>query len=97
MERYIIYKALGRQVVFKGLAGAFIWWMGIALVTLLLLFAILYLLGVAVWFCLSVALGGGTACFIWVNRLSQKYGAHGWMKFRSKKYIPKHIKGFYFR
>lgn len=97
MEHYWIYKALGRQVVFKGLAGAFIWWMGIALVLLLLLFAMLYLLGVALWICLVIALVGGSACFFFISRLSKKYGENGWMKARCHKQLPKKIKGTYFQ
>ena len=97
MEQYWIYKALGRQVVFKGLAGAFIWWMGIAFVLLLLLFAILYLLGIALWICLVIAIGGGSGCLFFISRLSKKYGENGWMKTRSYKQLPKKIKGCYFQ
>ena len=97
MYTYRIYKALGASVVFKGIAGRFIWWLGIAFVLLLLLFAWLYLLGVALWICIILVTGIGTSCFLLVSRLSKKYGEDGLMKQCCQRHIPKKIKGFYFQ
>lgn len=97
IRSYHIHKSLGRSVVFKGLAGIFIWWMGGLFVLLLLLFAILYLLHVALWVCVVFALGGGTIGYWLLHKLSKQYGEHGWMKHHCRKSIPKKIKGYYFR
>lgn len=96
MYSYKIYKGLEQPVIFKGLVGRFIWWLGAAFVLQLLLFAILYLFRVPLWFCAFLTLAGGTTSYIYCSRLSKKYGERGWMKKNCSTAIPKRIKGFYF-
>lgn len=96
IQSYRMYHRLGRSVVFKGLAGHFIWWMGAALVILLLFFAILYLLAVPLWICVVFAIGGGTVSYWLLHRFSSRYGENGWMKHRCRQSIPITIKGYYF-
>jgi hypothetical protein len=93
---YKIYKGLEQSVEFKGLVGRFIWWLGAAIVLQLLLFALLYLLHVALWFCVMQTLVSGTTSYIYLSRLSKKYGEVGWIKKGCRVFIPKRIKGMYF-
>jgi hypothetical protein len=90
---YYINKGIGQPVRFKGLVGQYIWWLGGALVGLLVLFAIMYLARVPLGACLIVVLVFGTLAFVIVSRFSRQYGEYGWMKKTAVKYIPKQVKG----
>ena len=89
---YQINKGVNRPVVFKGLKAQYIWWLGIGLTALLLLFSILYIAGVAVVFCLLVVFGLGAVLFRVVYQFSRDYGEHGLMKKMAAGSIPKYIK-----
>lgn len=89
---YKINKGVNQPVVFKGLKAQYIWWLGGGLVALLLLFAILYIIGVNMYVCLLIILVLGTLLFKKVYSMSRKYGEHGLMKKIAKRRIPKVIK-----
>jgi len=89
---YKINKGVNQPVVFKGLKAQYIWWLGGGLVTLLLLFAIMYIIGVNMYVCLLIILVLGTLLFKKVYSMSRKYGEHGLMKKIAKRRIPKVIK-----
>ncbi|MGN7785788.1 DUF4133 domain-containing protein [Niabella sp. 22666] len=89
---YKINKGVNQPVVFKGLKAQYIWWLGGGLVTLLLLFAILYIIGVNMYVCLLIILVLGTLLFKKVYSMSRKYGEYGLMKKIAKRRIPKVIK-----
>lgn len=85
---YRINKGINKSIEFKGFKAQYIWYMGGLMLALLLIFAILYFLGINQY--LSLAIIGGLALFgtqkIYV--LSKKYGQHGLMKAMSRKMIP---------
>lgn len=89
---YQINKGVNKPIVFKGLKAQYIWWLGIGLTALLLLFAILYIAGVAVGFCLVVVFGLGAVLFRVVFQFSKEYGEHGLMKKMAASAVPKYIK-----
>jgi hypothetical protein len=91
---YSINKGINKPLEFKGLKAQYIWYLGGGLLTLLILFAILYICGVNTFLCLGIILISGTALFIYVYKLSHKYGEHGMMKTLAKKNLPKQIKGY---
>lgn len=94
---YMIHKGIERPVVFKGLVGQYIWWLGGAIAGLLLLFAIIYMAGVPLVLCVVIVLFFGIAVFVVTGHLSRRFGEYGWMKHNAAKYIPKHIKGAIFK
>jgi len=59
---------------------------------LLILFAIMYFAGLNTFFCLGIVIIGGTILFMFVYRLSNKYGEYGMMKKAASRSIPKVIK-----
>jgi len=89
---YSINKGINRPIEFKGLKAQYIGYLGCGLVILLVLFAILYLAGMAVYLCILVILGLGSLLFQQVFSLSHKYGEHGLMKKTAKKYLPEYLK-----
>lgn len=74
---YQINKGINRPIEFKGLKAQYIWYLGGGLVTLLILFAILYIAGVNTYICLGLILMLGTLLFIMVYKMSNAYGEHG--------------------
>lgn len=91
---YTINKGINKPIEFKGLKAQYIWYLGGGLLTLLILFAILYICGVNMFVCLGIILISGTALFVHVYKLSHKYGEHGMMKSLAKRSIPSVIKTY---
>lgn len=89
---YPINKGINRPIEFKGLKAQYIGYLGGGLVGLLVLFAILYLIGMAVSLCILVIAGAGSLLFYQVFGLSHKYGEHGLMKRNARRYLPKYLK-----
>ncbi|MBS1737507.1 MAG: DUF4133 domain-containing protein [Bacteroidetes bacterium] len=91
---YTINKGINKPIEFKGLKAQYIWYLGGGLLTLLILFAILYICGVNMFVCLGIIIISGTALFVHVYKLSHKYGEHGMMKSLAKRSIPSVIKTY---
>ncbi|HNP47178.1 MAG TPA: DUF4133 domain-containing protein [Panacibacter sp.] len=89
---YHINKGINKPVEFKGLKAQYIWYLGGGLVALLILFAIMYISGVNVYLSLILIISAGTGLFIFIYRMSNKYGEHGIMKQMAKRQIPDYIK-----
>jgi hypothetical protein len=89
---YQINKGINKPIEFKGLKAQYIGYLGGGLVCLLVLFAILYLIGMAVYGCILIIGGLGSLLFYKVFGLSHKYGQHGLMKKNAKRYLPTYLK-----
>lgn len=79
-NKYIINKGINKPIEFKGLKAQYIAYMAFGMLLLLILFAVLFILGVPVYICLICVGGAGTALFIIVTRYSNKHGVHGLLK-----------------
>ena len=90
---YKINKGINNPIVFKGLKGQYIGYLAIGLLVLLILFAILYVVGVNIFFCLGLVLALGVLLFITVFRLSDKYGRYGLTKKLARRNVPEYLKG----
>src|SRR5687767_12042213 len=91
---YQINKGINKPIEFKGLKAQYIWYLGGGLVALLILFAIIYIIGVNVFICLGVILTLGSALFMYVYKLSRTYGEYGLMKKVARKAVPGCIKNY---
>lgn len=91
---YSINKGINKPIEFKGLKAQYIWYLGGGLTSLLILFAVLYICGVNTFVGLGITLISGTALFMYVFRLSHKYGEHGMMKSVARKSVPTVIKSY---
>ena len=89
---YKINKGINRSIEFRGLKSQYIWYLGGGIVGLLVLFAIMYIIGINAFFCVGFILIAGTFLFSYVYKLSNTYGEHGMMKKIAKRSIPKTIK-----
>lgn len=91
---YHINKGINKPVEFKGLKAQYIWYLGGGLVVLMIVFAIVYIIGIPVYICLASIVTLTTILFMYVYRLSRKYGEFGLMKKTARKGIPKVIKSY---
>ncbi|MDZ7650300.1 MAG: DUF4133 domain-containing protein [Cytophagales bacterium] len=89
---YKINKGINKPIEFKGLKAQYIAYLAAGLIGLLILFAVLYIIGVNMFVCLALTAILGTALFMTVYRLSDKYGEHGLLKKLARKSIPDFIK-----
>jgi len=89
MTVYQINKGVNASMEFRGLKAQFIWYLGGGLLTLLILFAILYICGINPYVCVAVILVAGVCLFLYVYKLNNKYGEHGMMRTKAKKYLPR--------
>ncbi|MDB5159561.1 MAG: hypothetical protein JWR50_4268 [Mucilaginibacter sp.] len=88
---YNINKGINRPIMFRGLKGQYIGYLAGGLVSLVVLFAILYISGVNTYACLLVIFSLGTALVFTVSRLSHRYGRFGLMKKQAKRQLPDYL------
>lgn len=89
---YQINKGINKPLSFKGLKAQYIGYLAGGMLALLLLFAVLYILGVNTYLCLFLIAGAGTALVLTVSRLSHKYGQYGLLKKAAKRRQPVYLK-----
>jgi len=74
---YEINKGINRPIEFRGFKAQYITYMALGMTLLLLLFAILYVCGLQIYYCLTVVVPGGAAFIVTIQRLSNTYGEFG--------------------
>ena len=92
MPVYQINKGINKPIEFKGLKAQYIGYLAAGLVVLLVVFAVLYILGLPIPICMIVIGALGGTLFFQVFRLSHQYGQHGLMKYTAKRYLPGYLK-----
>lgn len=85
---YKINKGINKSMEFKGLKAQYIWYLGAGVISLLILFAILYISGLNRYLCLFFIAVAGTALVMKTYSMSRRYGEHGLMKSLASKSIP---------
>jgi hypothetical protein len=89
---YQINKGINQSIEFKGLKAQYIWYLGGGIVILMILFAVLYVIGMPSILCVGlIGISGGFLVYK-CYRMSNQYGEYGMMKALAKKRIPKEIK-----
>ncbi len=89
---YKINKGINQPIEFRGLKAHYIWWLGVGIVSLLVLFTLLFIAGVKMIICVLFVFVLGASLFFYVYKISKRYGEHGMMKKMAKKYIPRHLR-----
>lgn len=89
---YNINKGINKPIEFKGLKAQYIAYLAIGLIGLLILFAVLYIMGVNMFICLALVVVLGAALFMTVYRMSDTYGQYGLLKKMASRSIPVYVK-----
>jgi hypothetical protein len=91
---YQINKGINKSIEFKGLKAQYIWYFGGGVIALLILFAIMYIMGINSFICIGIIVIAGAGLVIKIYGLSNKYGEYGMMKAMAKRSVPKVIKSY---
>lgn len=89
---YQINKGINQPIEFKGLKAQYIWYLGGGVIVLLVLFAVMYIIGIPSLLCIGIILILGAILVVKVYGFSNTYGEHGLMKALAFKQVPKVIK-----
>jgi len=89
---YEINKGINRSVEFKGIKAQYIIYLAVGLVLLLLLFALLYAIGVKLYVCIAIVVLGGVGFVMFIQHCSRVYGEHGLVKKMASKRLPSSIR-----
>jgi hypothetical protein len=85
---YEINKGINRSIEFKGIKAQYIIYLAAGLVLLLLIFAILYMIGISIYLCLGIVIPAGAGLFLAVKHYSNTYGEHGLIKKAAQRNLP---------
>jgi hypothetical protein len=91
---YTVNKGINKSIEFRGLRAQYIWYFAGLVLSLLIVFAILYIIGSGTIICLSVTGSSATYGSIKIFSLSRKYGEHGLMKAAARRRTPKVLKSY---
>lgn len=88
---YNINKGIGKSVEFKGLKAQYLFIFAGGLLSIFILFVIMYMAGIDQWIC--IGFGTVTASvLVWMTfNLNAKYGEHGLMKLLAKQQHPRFL------
>jgi len=89
---YKINKGINQSIEFKGLKAQYIWYLGGGVVGLMIVFAVLFIIGIPSFVCVGLIGTAGTTMVLKIYKMSRKYGEYGMMKAIAKKQIPKNIR-----
>ena len=89
---YKINKGINQSIEFKGLKAQYIWYLGGGVVGLLILYSVMYIIGLPTVVCLILIGGCGTLLVMKIYKMSHKYGEHGLMKALARKQVPNVVK-----
>jgi len=89
---YEINKGINKSIEFKGLKAQYIWYFGAGVIVLMILFAIMYIIGLPSFLCIGIIMIAGTVLTLKIYGMSTKYGEYGLMKAIAKKQVPKVIR-----
>lgn len=91
MAEYSINKGIGGSVEFKSLKAQYLFIFAGGLLTIFVLFVILYMAGISQWFCIGFGVIAASVLVWLVFALNTKYGEHGLMKLAATKNHPRYI------
>lgn len=89
---YPINKGINQSIEFKGLKAQYIWYLGGGVVGLMILFAVLFFIGIPSLICVAFIGIAGIVMVVKIYKMSRQYGEYGMMKAIAKKQVPKYIK-----
>ena len=89
---YQINKGINQSIEFKGLKAQYIWYLGGGVVVLMILFAVLFFIGIPSLICVAFIGAAGIVIVVKIYKMSRQYGEYGMMKAIAIKQVAKNIK-----
>lgn len=91
MADYPVNKGIGRSVEFKGLKAQYLFIFVGGLLSLFVLFVILYMIGIDQWICIGFGVVSASVLVWQTFALNARYGEHGLMKLGATKSHPRYL------
>ncbi|MDD5053180.1 MAG: DUF4133 domain-containing protein [Sulfuricurvum sp.] len=91
MADYPINRGIGKSVEFKGLKSQYLFLFAGGLLTIFVLFVILYMTGIGQWFCIGFGVIASSVLVWQTFALNHKYGEYGLMKLSAVRNHPKYL------
>jgi len=91
MADYPINRGIGKSVEFKGLKSQYLFLFAGGLLTIFVLFVILYMTGIGQWFCIGFGVISSSVLVWQTFALNHKYGEYGLMKLSAVRSHPKYL------
>ncbi len=92
MKSFALHERINRPMEFAGLQARFIAYGIAGSLSVFLLFALLYALGLPSLVCILLAGGLGLGLWLSIQKLSRRYGAHGLEKHSAYGRLPRAIR-----
>lgn len=89
---YDINKGINQSIEFKGIKAQYIIYLALGLVFLLVLFAILFVSGLKIYYCLGIVLPVGGVFVALIQHLSRTYGESGLSKKMASFRLPRAVR-----
>lgn len=89
---YQVNKGINRSIEFKGIKAQYIIYLACGMVGLLLVFAILYVIGLNTYICLGTIISAAIGLYTAIQRFSKKYGEHGLLNHSAHKQLPRCVR-----
>ena len=91
MAEFNVNKGIGKPAEFRGLQSQYLFIFAGGLLTVFIVFVIMYMAGVNQWICILFGVGAATT-LVWLSfTLNKKYGEHGLMKLQARMYHPRYL------
>lgn len=91
MGGYSINRGIGKPVEFKGLKSQYLFIFAGGLLSVFVLFVIMYMVGIPQWFCIGFGVIAASILVWQTFAMNAKYGEHGLMKVGAVKSHPKYL------
>lgn len=88
---YNVNKGIGKSVEFKGLKAQYLFFFAGGLLSVFILFAIMYMAGVDQWVCIAFGVVADSVLVWFTFNLNARYGEHGLMKLLAKRQHPRYL------
>jgi len=91
MAGYPINRGIGKSVEFKGLKSQYLFLFAGGLLTIFVLFVILFITGIGQWFCIGFGVISSSVLVWQTFALNHKYAEYGLMKLGAIRNHPKYL------
>ena len=91
MGDYSINKGIGRNAEFNGLKSMYLFIFAGGLLSIFVVFVILYMAGISTWGCIAFGAAAALILVYGTFYLNGKYGEHGLMKAQARRNHPRYV------
>lgn len=91
MADYPINRGIGKPVEFKGLKSQYLFIFAGGLLSVFVIFVIMYMVGIPQWFCIGFGVVTASILVWQTFAMNAKYGEYGLMKVGAAKSHPKYL------